>query len=110
MELLDSKENLMQLLTPEKGGSKSDGWIDKDTTAQSYLVSFPSDLSCKGCTVRPKLYTVISTLNTRASQLDQLILISESALLFRGHVFESGSSRIIVSLKRFPISISSTLK
>ena len=56
MELLDSKENLMQSLTPEKGGSKSDGWIDKDTTAQSYLVSFPSDLSCEGCTVRPKLY------------------------------------------------------
>jgi hypothetical protein len=60
LELLDSKENLIQLLTPEKGGSKLDGWIDKDTTAQSYLVSFPSDLSCKGCTVRPKLYTIPS--------------------------------------------------
>ena len=56
LELLDSKENLIQLLTPEKGGSKSDGWIDKDTTAQSYLVSFPSELNCEGCTVRPNLH------------------------------------------------------
>ena len=76
----------MQLLTPEKGGSKSDGWIDKDTTSQSYLVSFPSDLSCEGCTVRP------STLNTRASGLDQPILISESALLFKGPASKLGST------------------
>ena len=56
LELLDSKENLIRPLTPEKGGSKSDGWIDKDTTAQSYLVSFPSELNCEGCTVRPNLH------------------------------------------------------
>ena len=51
LELLDQKENLIATLTPEKGGSNADGWIDDDATAQKYLVQLPEDRECIGCTV-----------------------------------------------------------
>ena len=50
LELFDSDENLVKSLTPINGGSKGKGWIDQDTTAQSYNVIF--DEECKDCTVK----------------------------------------------------------
>ena len=50
LELLDAADKFMQSLTPEDGGSKGDGWMDQDTTAQQHLVKLPS-VTCKGCTV-----------------------------------------------------------
>ena len=55
MELLDQKEKLIATLTPEKGGSKGDGWIDDDATAQKHLVQLPEDQECIGCTVSPQV-------------------------------------------------------
>lgn len=51
LELFDSEGNFLETLTDVKGGSKSDGWIDFDTTAQSHLVSLPQGLECEECTV-----------------------------------------------------------
>ena len=56
IELLDSHEKFIMNLTPEDGGSKGDGWIDDDTTAQSHLVSLPSNIKCDGCTVIQDIY------------------------------------------------------
>ena len=50
LELFDSDENLVKSLTPINGGSKGKGWIDQDTTAQSYNVIFNEE--CKDCTVK----------------------------------------------------------
>ena len=52
IDLLDSEENILQSLTPGDGGSKRDGWIDDDTTAQSYPLTIPSDIECINCTIR----------------------------------------------------------
>ena len=54
VELLDASEKLIEPLTPKNGGSKGNGWIDEDTTAQSQMVTLPEDMECKGCTVRAK--------------------------------------------------------
>ena len=52
IDLLDSEEKVLQSLTPGDGGSKRDGWIDDDTTAQSYSLQIPSDIKCINCTIR----------------------------------------------------------
>ena len=51
MELFDSQGNLKQSLTAENGGSKKDGFLDSDTTAQSHTIAIPSDMECMACTV-----------------------------------------------------------
>ena len=52
IDLLDEEEKVVQSLTPGNGGSKNDGWIDDDTTAQSYQLTVPSNLECINCTIR----------------------------------------------------------
>jgi hypothetical protein len=51
LELFDANGNILQTLTPEDGGSKGDGWMDTDTTAQSHLIKLPDDMKCLNCTV-----------------------------------------------------------
>jgi len=54
LELLDPNGKLIETLTPEKGGSKGDGWIDEDATAQRHLVKLPEE-ECSACTVSSNL-------------------------------------------------------
>jgi len=50
LELLDSKERPIRSLTPvDTEGNK---YISNDPTAQSYVVSIPTDLECRDCSIR----------------------------------------------------------
>ncbi|XP_067135324.1 uncharacterized protein [Centruroides vittatus] len=50
LELLDKDDKYLMDLTPTTPTTDYVG--SEDTTAQSYTVSFPESLSCKGCTIR----------------------------------------------------------
>ena len=52
LELFDAEGHFQQSLTPKDGGSKSNGWIDDDTTAQRHLIQIPEGMECSKCTIR----------------------------------------------------------
>ena len=69
LELFDAEGKLKSTLTPKNGGSKSDGWIDDDTTAQNYNLIL-DDEECLDCTVSPvKLCTNLSPLERILSKI-----------------------------------------
>ena len=58
-------------LTPKNGGSKSNGWIDQDTTAQNYALTLTEE--CLDCTVRLML---LSGILAKVNKPNKYILIS----------------------------------
>ena len=54
LELLDSSDEVLQLLTPAGAGSKKDDFVDDDTTQQSFSVTLPTT-ECLNCSVRGRL-------------------------------------------------------
>ena len=69
LELFDAEGKLKSTLTPKNGGSKSDGWIDDDTTAQNYNLIL-EDEECMDCTVsQVKLCTNLSPLERILSKI-----------------------------------------